>query len=135
MTTSWAGVCVFDYDGTVTGKRAAAAKQLIKACIDNGFALAVNTARFRMSSKMKSHFASLGVDVDLLPAGAVQLKAYTSKRKARAMERIMRTYNALPHQLLLYDNRESNVRRVRQHGYYAVNIEQQGMLHPLSVLR
>lgn len=128
------GVCVFDYDGTVTGDKAEGARALIQTCVTNGFALALNTARFRVSSKMKAHLASLGMHVDALPPGAVQVKAFTSKKKARAMEAIRRAYNVQPYQVVLYDNRSSNVRRVRQHGFRAANVNAEGMVHPVFAL-
>jgi beta-phosphoglucomutase-like phosphatase (HAD superfamily) len=128
------GVCVFDYDGTVTGDKAAAARALIATCGAHGFALALNTARFRVSTKMKAYLASLGLHVDALPPEAVQVKAFTSKKKARAMEAIRHAYNVQPHQVVLYDNRGSNVRRVKQHGFRAVNVNAEGMVHPVFAL-
>lgn len=138
-----AGVCVFDIDGTLKSlkskqvpkeERYRHVANAVQQCLAQGYAIGINTARFHLSSRLKRYLLDLGIDISRLPPGAVQVKAYTPKRKARAMEMIAWVYNTSPHRLVLYDNKESNVKRVKQHGYRAVNVERQGMVHPALVL-
>lgn len=138
-----AAVCVFDIDGTLKSlkskhvpkedryRHVAAA---VQQCLAQGYGIGINTARFRLSSRLKRYLMELGIDVNRLPPGAVQVKAYTPTRKARAMDMIAWVYNTPAHKLVLYDNKQSNVSKVQQHGYRAVNVQQQGMVHPALVL-
>lgn len=133
------GVCVFDIDGTLKSlnskhvrknDRLSHVTAAVRECIARGYGIAINTARFRISSRLKRYLLQLGIDVDRLPPGAVQVKAYTPKRKARAMDMIAWVYNVPPSRLVLYDNKQSNVAKVQAHGYKAVNVKEYGMLHP-----
>lgn len=139
------GVCVFDLDGTLYKYKCKQAGHdggchqrvatVIQQCKQMGMGLAINTARFRLSARLKRYLASLGLDVDALPAGAVQLKAFTPKRKARAMHRIAALYNTPPGQVLLYDNLDRNVTGVINRGYRGVNVSRVGFVHPGSALQ
>lgn len=136
------GVCVFDIDGTLKSFKSqhvpkqytyAYVANAVQQCIAHGYGLAINTARFRLSSRLRRYLLQLGIDVNGLPPGAVQTKAYTAKRKARAMDMIAWVYHLPPDRLVLYDNKESIVRQVLQHGYRAVNVQQYGMVNPAIV--
>jgi hypothetical protein len=139
------GVCVFDLDGTLYkykckhGERDGVCQQrvaaVIQQCKQMGMGLAINTARFRLSSRLKRYLVNLGLDVNALPAGAVQLKAFTPQRKARAMQRISTVYNTHPSHVLLYDNLDRNVASVVNRGYRGVNVARVGFVHPGSALQ
>lgn len=140
MSTGLAGVCVFDLDGTLYKYRCkhdqresnchAHLQSVIQKCRALNMAVGINTARFRISSRMKRHLLALGLDVDALPRGAVQLRAYTPGRKARAMERIAGTYGVPAHTMLLYDNSKRNIRRVVNAGYRGVDVSRTGFVQP-----
>lgn len=140
MTAAVAGVCVFDLDGTLykykckhdeeDGSCKQHLQAMITQCRTMGMGVGINTARFRISSRIKRHLLTLGLDVDALPRGAVQLRAYTPKRKARAMARIAATYGVRPESMLLYDNSGRNVRRVVEAGYKGVDVSRTGFVQP-----
>lgn len=138
------GVCVFDLDGTLykykCGRHDSADEcrahiaNVIAQCKECGLELAINTARFRISSRLKRYLLSLGLNVDSLPRGAVQLRAFTPHKKARAMKRIAAVYNAHPNTVLLYDNMRKNVHRVVNQGYRGVDVTRTGFVHPMSAI-
>lgn len=136
------GVCVFDLDGTLYNYKCAHSddvclqhmRGVVQHCVDNGYGIAINTARFRIPSRIKTHLRSLGLDVDLLPPGAVQLRAYTPRRKGRAMDRIAKVYSVKPHQMVLYDNLQRNVHAAMGKGYHGVNVVHEGFVHPAAIM-
>jgi FMN phosphatase YigB (HAD superfamily) len=136
------GVCVFDLDGTLYNYRCGDSRDectqelraAIHACYNEGFAIAINTARFRIKSRIKNHLRHLGLDVDLLPPGAVQLRAYTPRRKARAMYRIASLFNVHPSQVVLYDNLQRNVHAVLANGFQGVNVVHEGFVRPSQLV-
>jgi beta-phosphoglucomutase-like phosphatase (HAD superfamily) len=127
------GVCVFDIDGTLKsygcsrnereqGKENA--RYLVQTCVDNGFALGVNTARLKLHSRIKDYLADVGLDVRSLPPDAVQTKAFTSNKKAKAMARISDAYGGVaPHNMIFFDDRKRNVQAVRANGYHGVHVQ------------
>lgn len=137
-----AGVCVFDLDGTLYNYKCDEGgdachqhmRDAVRHCMDHGYGVAINTARFRVPSRIKNHLRSLGLDVDLLPPGAVQLRAYTPRRKARAMDRIAKVYQVKPHEMVLYDNLQRNVHAAMGRGYNGVNVVHEGFIHPAAIM-
>lgn len=139
------GVCVFDVDGTLYNYKCeqhdskdqcdAHTREVVEQCKALNMHIAINTARLFLTHRVKRHLASLGIHVDELPHGAVQTRAFTSRKKVKAMDVIAQTYNVPRKNMILYDNREKNVQRVKQSGYKAVNVARHGMVHPSIALQ
>ena len=130
------GVYVFDYDGTLRplfcGDNRDEARQrvrdVIQYALDHGHVIGINTARLVLPSKHKKYLRSIGIDVDRLPSGAVQLGGITSSKKVRNLERIKQTYEAVygPIQridMMFFDDKESNITAARLAGYNAVLVK------------
>lgn len=140
------GIYVFDYDGTLRplfcGDASDEARQrvydVIQYALSHGHVIGINTARVVLSSKHKKYLKSLGIDVDALPSGAVQLHGITSSKKVRNLERIQRTYEALHgpiarNNIMFFDDKKSNVDAALGAGYNAVLVKPVGKCLSVSL--
>jgi hypothetical protein len=85
--------------------------------------VAINTARVRMSGGLKRYLHTLGIEVDALPPGAVQVRAYTSSKKVKALEKIAAAYGGVhPSRVYFFDNRKKNVTKALAGGYSGVHV-------------
>lgn len=140
------GIYVFDYDGTLRplfcggGKNEAQerVRDVIQYALTHGHALGINTARHMLTPKHKNYLQWLGINVDALPRGAVQLRGVTSKKKVRNLERIKQTYEMLygpidRAHIMFFDDKKSNVDAALQAGYNAALVARQGSCRSLNI--
>ena len=119
------GVCVFDIDNTLTCGDAARA---VQACRDKDYNIAVNTAR--PVGWLEPRLAALGLPAPNTPAfvhnphSYLQTPAQRAAAKARGMDKIADLFGTK--NLILFDDLEENVAAVRDAGYRAQQVSQNG---------
>lgn len=120
-----AGVCVFDLDQTLTCGDAARA---VRACRDQDYEIAVNTAR--PAGWLEPRLAALGLPAPHSsafvhnPRSYRQTPAQRAEAKARGMDRIAEVFGTS--NLILFDDLEENVNAARRAGYRAQHVSQNG---------
>jgi hypothetical protein len=123
------GICVFDVDGTLKSRQCSSpachdeVREVVSRCRALNMGLAINTARIRMSGGLKRYLHSLGIDVDTLPAGAVQVRAYTSNKKLKALDKIAAAYGNVPKsKVFFFDDRRKNIAKALEAGYRGIHV-------------
>jgi hypothetical protein len=123
------GICVFDVDGTLKSRGCSAqcqedVREVVQRCRALNMGLAINTARIRMSGGLKRYLFGIGIDVDSLPAGAVQVRAYTPNKKVKALDKIAAAYGNVPKsKVYFFDDRKKNVAKALTGGYRGIHVE------------
>ena len=123
------GICVFDIDGTLKPKHGSKdesveeVRRVVQRCRALNMGIGINTARVFMTGGLKKYLRSLHIDVDTLPPGAVQWRAYTSSKKVGALSRIADAYGGVPRsRIFFFDDRKKNVDKATAHGFVGVHV-------------
>ena len=123
------GICVFDVDGTLKSRHCNTeecfdeVRRVVQHCRSLNMGIAINTARIHMSGGLKRYLRTLGIDVDALPPGAVQVRAYTSSKKLKALDKIAAAYGGVPRsRIYFFDDRKKNIAKSLAGGYTGVHV-------------
>jgi hydroxymethylpyrimidine pyrophosphatase-like HAD family hydrolase len=130
-------VAVFDIDNTLmpslsrgrtlSSEQKAHLRSIVSAYKQRGYGIGINTARVWIAPYVKKFLKDIYIDVDALPAGAVQRGSINSHRKVKALKKIQDVYGVQPHQVIYYDDNKKYVQRARENQYVALHVEKE---HP-----
>jgi len=133
------GAVVFDIDGTLKPQlgcssageglaaRLAPVNRLMAAARRAGFGIGINTARLRVSSRLREYLLqNFALDVGALPPDAVQIAATSPRRKVEALAVIQRAYGVgTRRNVLFFDDVQSIVDAARAAGFTAVGVAEE----------
>src|SRR3989344_4107756 len=137
------GCCVFDIDGTLkpsptcgSNRDLGAVRRLITAAQKNKFGIAINTARSRISERLRQYLLSnFGIDVDHLKYGAVQVRAVGRRRKVKALERIHQVYGILRRKdVVFFDDVQKIVDAANAAGFYGICVAENSSYKACAVI-
>ena len=127
------GVVVFDVDGVLLSSGCSEfdieysknqIRQVVGLAFRNDYGLAINTARLGIGSPLANYLYSVGVDITLIPSGAVQTGNINPKLKAKGMKKIQKAYGIdNKDRILFFDDKPENVAAVKKAGYDAALVK------------
>lgn len=128
---------VFDLDQTIipslgvllgTSKHATLERDRLKAIIQRykqrGYGVGINTARLFLTGLTKKYLRAIGIDINMLPSGAVQTGSITSSQKVNALHKIRAAYGGVPpERVIFFDNRSSHVKKAQDSQFVSVHVK------------